>query len=316
MPEGQFLSAADELHIVAGRALASGEVVQTNAGRAAVVAGTGVAYAAGDKVRVIDQGVVRFAKTASMAILPGGRVYWDRSANKATVVPTAGQNDFYLGVATADAAASGTTVDVKLNEQPGGIDLWAPGVEWNSTAVLGLGTVQTGNSYVLAFDATAEAAKADLYSTDTIPAAQTPIFEALVRIDDNGDTGVLDMNFGIATGTHATDFDSVAEFVTVQVEGNALNVNVTSDDGTTDTTITDSTIDYVAGTAFHIAIDARVTSACVVYINGVAAGGGADLALDGGSGPWLPIAHIEKESNDTTADVHVLNMNLRPGDLV
>lgn len=313
--EAQVLYCSEEAHIVAAGTLSSGQVVQLADGRAGVVPGSGVTYASGDKVSLITAGIMRLAKTASAVILDGGCVYWDRSANKATVIPALAQNDFYLGTAVGDSSSSATTVDVALNAMPAGIMVGGPGQIWTHATTLTAGAPLAevlGNAIRLVLDATNEAQMAAVYPLDTIPIAQTPIFEAIIHIVAMAGSST-DLNVGVATGGHASDFQSVTEFVTVQLDGGDSAINVTSDDGTTDTAPADSTANWAAGTAFHVAIDCRTTSACAVYINGTADASAADLALDDGSGPWLPIAHVEKSSSTNTAEIIVPFMNLRPG---
>ena len=61
-----------------------------------------------------------------------------------------------------------------------------------------------------------------------------PIFEARVAIFDIGDDAELDINFGLASASHATDMDLVAVSALFHLNGNVLDILAESDDGTTE----------------------------------------------------------------------------------
>ena len=107
---------SDEIRMIAPAAIASGELLQLPDGRVGYYAGLAAA-AAGDGITVKVHGVVELAKTASIVLLFGGRIFWDRSASKAHFKPAAA-GDFYVGVCWGDAASADTTVRVALNEKP------------------------------------------------------------------------------------------------------------------------------------------------------------------------------------------------------
>ena len=52
-----------------------------------------------------------------------------------------------------------------------------------------------------------------------------------------------------------------------------------------------------------------------IYINGVNVLADSVFKLDAATGPMKPIAHIEKTSNDTTADFRVEFLRLRSSDM-
>ena len=83
----------------------------------------------------------------------------------------------------------------------------------------------------------------------------------------------------------------------------------------TEVAATDSTIDAVDDTYFHLCIDARDLTDIKFYINGVETSDGETKKLDAATGPLLAIAHIEKTNNDTTAEIRVKNMTVRSTDL-
>lgn len=305
--------------ITAPAAGAAGQVLQLADGKAGVVIGADAssdAYASGDLVTVQVGGVYSFLKTASICLLKGGKAYWDRSANKVHFRPQSG--DFFIGTIAKDALAADATVEVDLNVVPEYAIELGKG-QWTNGATDGLGVtlVAEGSPLLkLAFDAVAEVGMAALYSVDTVPVADGPIFEGKVAIYDIGDDAALDINFGLANGTHATDADAITESVFIHLDGTALDINVESDDGSTEVNATDSTIDAVDDTYFEVWIDCRDLSDVKVYVDGVDAGALASetLVLSAATGPLLPIAHIEKTNNDTTADVRVEFMRVRSTD--
>lgn len=295
-----------------------GDVIQTADGKAAVVLGADAAsssFASGDLVTVAKTGTFSFLKTASVVLLDGGNAYWDRSAETATY--TAASGDFHLGVIKGDAASADNTVNVELNAtQSNQIELGKG--TWTNGATNGLGVTATalgGQEYTLSFDAVAEAAMAALYSDDTIPVADLGIIEMEVAVYDIGDDAALDINFGIANGTHATDADSITESVFFHLDGSALDVKAESDDGTTEVSATDTTVDAVDDTYAHYWIDCRDIDDIQLYINGVNVLSGSTFKLDAATGPLFPIVHVEKTSNDTTADVRVRAIRARSTDL-
>lgn len=285
----------------------AGEVVQLGDGRAAVVA---TDLAIGELGVVYVLGEFDVAKTADMVVLDGQPLYWDAANSKVKY-----EGDFYVGCAVEDALEAATTVKVELNVQ------FAPDIrlgegEWIAVETLGLGVTKVnefGKAVKLAFDAVAEAATAALYSEKTIAIADKPILEGHIAVYDIGDDAALDVNVGMANGSHATDFDSVTEQVTIHFDGTALSILAESDDGTTEEAAADTTVDAVDDTYFFLQIDARDPADVQIYINGVNVLPAKTYALADGTGPMLAILHMEKTSNDTLADVRCKDLWMRRG---
>lgn len=300
--------------ITAPEALSAGEIMQLCDGRAGVTAGLN-AVASGDPATVLVAGQFTVAKIATKAVLAGGKLWWDRSASTATPIRTA--DSFYLGVAVDDASTTATTVVVDLNVMPTNLIELGKG-QWTNAATNGLGVAAAaygGTELKLAFDAVAEAAMAAVYAADTVPLADGPICEMQVAIYDIGDDAALDINFGLANGTHATDFDSVTESVVFHLDGSALDIKAESDDGTTEVAATDTTKNAVDDTYFEVWIDARDLSDVKLYVDGVQVLSSTSFVLSDATGPVVPIVHVEKTSNDTTADVRVKAIEVRSTDL-
>lgn len=305
--EATYLREPTTVKWTAAATFSAGQVVQLPDGRAGVIAGL-KGFVSGDEAAAYVEGVFTLAKTTSMIVLAGQPLYWDATNNKAKYT-----GDYYLGVALEDATAAATTCVVDLNVKPEAtIDL-AKG-QWTHGATNGLGVTRlSADEHKLAFDAVDEGAMAALYSAKTIAVARGFIFDAWVAIYDIGDHAALDINFGLANGTHATDADSITESCFFHLDGSALSINCESDDGTTEVAATDSTVDAVDDTYAYFQIDARTLTDIQMYINGVNVLPDSVFKLDAATGPLLAIVHLEKDSgttNDTTADVRVKEMRV------
>lgn len=304
--EAQYLKDPAVIEFTAGAALTSGQVLQLPDGRAAVVAGL-KGFASGDVASARVRGVFKVAKTADMNLLDGQKIWWVKSTNKANYT-----GDFPIGVAVGDSLAAATTVNVDFNVVPDPIIALNKGT-WVHGATDGLGVVEVAGYKQLAFDAVAEVGMAALYSETTIAVASLPIFEALVAVYDIGDNAALDISVGLANGTHATDFDSVTESALFHLDGTALAILAESDDGTTEVAATDTTVVAVDDTYHLLQIDCRDLSDIQMYIDGVNVLPASVFKLNLATGPLLPIVHLEKTSDNTTAEVRVKEMQVRSG---
>ncbi len=320
MAEAQVYQEGAVLDHTSVAVITAGDVIQLADGRAAVVPTVPNNMSSGDVVGASVYGVVKVLKTANIALLQGGDVYWDISAAKAHFRPENGTGDFFMGTCIKDAAAADTYVLVALNVRSAyQIDLHnpsLPGGGWTSENTDGLGVTATGivpGSYTLAFDAVAEAAQAALFSNREVLVSQKPILEAEVAVHNIGDNAALDINVGLASASHATDFESIPVFAAIQLDGASLNINTHSDDGTTDRAPADSTIDAVDDTRFELWIDCRDDANVKFYIDGVLVDTSAAkriltaaLAVS-----VAAIAHIEKTIDDTPADVRISKLRVR-----
>lgn len=319
--EATYRSDGDCIQITAPTGgLSAGQLIQLPDGRAGYVEGLQT-VAAGDVASIRVRGRVTLPKTADIALLDGGDGYWDVSANKLHFRPESGTGDFFAGSIHGNAAGADTEVDLLLNERAHyTIDLERRSAAedndgWTTEATNGLGvTADTlGQIFTLSFDAVAEAAQAALLSKRTVLVSAKPIAEFRLAIFDIGDNAALDINAGIASGSHATDFESVAAFAAVQLDGAALSVNTHSDDGTTDRAPADSTIDAVDDTFFEVWVDARDDTDVQFYIDGVLVDTSATkrvLTAALATAVGL-IVHVEKTNDDTVADVRVTRARLR-----
>ena len=117
MAEALLYKDASSIGDVALEDLSSGQVIQLPDGRAGVVLGLAGAEE-GDPVEFATEGQFTLAKTASVVILAGGRVYWDRSADTATPLQIGAGADFYIGTAPL-GAASAASIAARISSEVG-----------------------------------------------------------------------------------------------------------------------------------------------------------------------------------------------------
>lgn len=295
-----------ELHINSlATARSSGEVIQLPDGRAGVFLGLN-GGAVGDAGAFAVEGVFKVQKTASVVMLVGQEAWFVTSTNKAH--NSVGGN-FFLGTVVEDAAAADTTVLVDINKKrvSNAIDL-SGGFDAATTQTSGTPTVTArGGTIELALTTTTEAQRAEALSEKSVAVSGDWIAEFEVDFADNGDDAALDINIGLANAGHASDADSITEAIFVHLDGNTLDLDAESDDGTTEVAATDTTVDVVEGTYALVQIDGRDPSDCQIYVNGVNVLSGSTFDISAATGPLKFLAHIEKSSNDTPGQVRVRN---------
>lgn len=295
-------------------AAAAGDVLQVPDGRVGVAI-----YAAAANTRVECQisGIFKLDKTANEIHVPGQRLYWDASGSTVTAVPPVTAADFFVGCCAADAAAADASTQVALNQD------WEGSVDQRTATfaqvpVLTAGDprgYQVGGGLRFSIDATNEAQKIDALSHKAVALDSDWIFLAEVAIDAAAGSAT-DISIGVADGTHATDFQSVATLCTIHIDGGSANILVQSDDGTTDVAPIDSTIDWTAAVPFALAIDGRDPADIKLYINGIRETAAATtLALAAAASGLKACVHIEKTASTDAATVTVSNMKIMTGDL-
>ena len=202
---------------------------------------------------------------------------------------------------TDDWPAAGTALP--LGSQP-----------WLKVETLGLGvidSVEANGVKKFVFDAVAEAATAALYMPTTpFDIDKNPIFECVVAVFDIGDNAALDINIGLASGSHATDFDSISEYMAFHLDGSDLSVSCQSEDGSTTTAAVDSLVDLVDDTYARLKIDCTDKADVKFSIDLDGTGyvrvcSGTTFVMSNYSGLLTPIVHVEKTSDNTLADVRV-----------
>lgn len=288
------------LRLTLQAAKAAYEVFQQSDGRAAVLArnsGGGI----GDRVIPSSEGVFTVTKLAGIELLDGGEVWWDHSANNATFRHD-DDRDFYLGTLVGDAASADTTCVVNLNRRPEYVIDSRRGV-WIDEATNGLGvTALFGGGFKLAFDAVTEAAQAAIYSQIEKAVGANCIFEARIAVYDGGDNAALDVDLGLASGSHATDFEAITRFAAFHFDGNAIAINAHSDDNATDVAPTATGVSYIAQAWIHLWIDTRDPASVKFYVDGVRGASATTFSWAAATGTMKAIVHMEKTSDDTPAD--------------
>jgi predicted RecA/RadA family phage recombinase len=297
---------ASALKIVADGAHEPGDVI-CYMGKAAVVRG-GRDAADGDLMTIDVEGVFDIDGTASKSYLRGTHCYFDRSANKIHVVYASG--DFYAGIIDEDITlgSGGGKVRVRLGEKPN----WTVGTGWDPSGnaeiqkILTAGTPEAqfiaGSWFRGAFSATAEAQNTSWLSGGSLPVTEKFIADIEVVVKDNGDAAALDLVLGIANDDHATDADSITESVLFSLDGNTLDLDAESDDGTTEVNATDTTVNLVEGTTHRLQIDMRNPLDAQLYVDGVNVLPDSVFAVGAAVGPWKLLFQMEKTSDDTPGE--------------
>lgn len=308
---------SDTLDYTAIAAVSGGDVVQLPDGRAGVIPTDLAAAGLGSASTV---GIFTVTKKASQVWIKGARIWWDHSANEATCIPimgqAAGDKDFYLGTAYEDVASATVIGKVELNVRPQYIyDVHRDGSDTAVVMTAGAPYIASrGASIGAAFSATAEAQKLDILSKRSFPVSSNWVFEAIVEVVTTCDADVGDLTVGVANGTHASDAEAITEFAVFHYDlGADLNLDVASDDGTTDVDPTDSTTDWAEGTPLFLCLDGRDHTNVKYYINGVetnaATANLGDITL--AAGPLKALFHLEKSSNDSPGYVQLDHMAVR-----
>lgn len=317
MAEGAYRNDGCAADYVPDADITAGEVLQLRTGEAAVFP-TGVDFDTLETGAGIVEGVARLNKTANIVLPSGVQVFWDHSANTATYAP-ANDRDFYVGYAVADAAAADTYVDVRLNKVPNyAIDV---ATQPFTTAVVGTeaagegglsGPKRNGGGHRLVLSATSEAQKVDILSDRGFAVGANAFIEAEVSvISGSASGGAQDFNIGVASGTNATDADSIATSAFIHLDGNSVNILAESDDGTTEVAATDTTIDLTASVPFTLWIDMADMSSVKFYVNGARVLSGTAFNLAAATGTLYLLAHLEKTTGTTVYDVKVNYLRAR-----
>lgn len=241
-------------------------------------------------------------------------------------------NENFVGIAMTAASGSGSVIEVltfaqtSTMDQLGAIDgnlvldddfigdfpaaaTALDGQSWTKVETNGLGVISSDEANgVLKFsaDAVAEAATCTLFLENSpFDIDQSPIFECRLAVFDIGDAAAVDIDFGLASDDHATDFEAIATFAAFHLDGTNLSVLCHSDDGTTDTAGVDSTVDLVDNTYANFKIDVSDKADVKFYINGTRVCAATTFDISAYTGALTPIVMVEKTSDDTTFDVRV-----------
>jgi predicted RecA/RadA family phage recombinase len=307
MPDAIYRHRGDSIDFTPAADVAVGQLLQLPDGRAAFAP---AAIAAGAKGAVRVEGVVKITKPAGIVFLDGQEVFWDYSADTAALLD-GGDRDFYAGmVVNGDAASAATSMEIALNQRPNyKIDLRSNG--FRRIDVANATNFATGGGSRLALSATNEAQKTDLLSRDGFAMSANWILDAQVTISNGGAGAAPDFNLGVATATHATDFDSVAQYCALHIDGNSVDLKLQSKDGTTTVASTDTTIDYTANTTLTLTMDGRTPGDVQCYLNGALVLGATVFDVGNGTGTWKAIVHLEKTAATDVFEVYIDRLTVR-----
>jgi predicted RecA/RadA family phage recombinase len=270
--ESQYINQGDSLDFTPVAAITGGDLVQLGDGRAAH---SPLDIAAGVLGAVKVTGLLKLPKTVNIALLDGGDAYWDVSAGKVHFRPEAGTPDFRAGIVFGDYAAAATECYILLNERASyTIDLGAGGecgdwvAEELAAGVAGsVDAIPGGGCRIVISNENAVQANA-LRSVRTVPGSSKPILEFRFTRSATTDAAV-DLDIGLATSAHASDFEAVTAFAAFHYDGDDLNIDTHSDDNVTDRAPADSSIDHVEGTYHEGWIDGRDPTDVKFYVDGV-----------------------------------------------
>jgi len=194
---------------------------------------------------------------------------------------------------------------------------------WSKTETNGLGVIPADDPdgvLVFSADAVAEAATNALYLANApFDIDRGPVFECLLAVFDIGDHAALDINFGLADDTHATDADLIDVSIFVHLDGNDLSLKCECDDGTNETAATDTTVDLVDDTWYAFKIDVTDKSDVKFFYRAVTSETwirllpGTTFDVSDYTGTLTPIVHVEKTSNDTTYDIRADRVRVQCG---
>jgi predicted RecA/RadA family phage recombinase len=308
MPEAVYVRDWDEQRITLQAAVAIGEVWQLPSGEAAV----SLAATSSGRNDFETAGKFTITKVTGIAILAGGRVFWDHSAAKATYRKV-NDRDFYLGVAVEDADTAADTVVVDLNKVVQyDLDLLRDPYVTAPTGTQALGGFlppqRNGGALTFRLSATNEAQKVDALSKDGFHKNANVIVEFAFAVVNDGGAGAQDVSIGVANATHATDADAITDSVFVHLNGGDVNIYFESDDGATEVAATDSTIDYTEGATNRVEVwmDFRDPADVQMYVNGVNVLTASTFNIDASTATWKLLVHLEKSAS---TDVYELDID-------
>jgi hypothetical protein len=290
-----------------------GDLHQLRDGRPGYMTGLNAAGNAGDQRTFQASDQVTLPKAPNIALLDGGRAYWQRANGYVSFNTTPGGRDFYCGRIVGDALPAATQVVVNLGIDAG-YDLDLAAKPFAAAPVLTAGNptiARYGGAHLLKLDATNEAQKIDGLSDDGFATGACAIVEAIVKViaDDSSTNGVF--SIGVASGTHATAFTSIADSIGVQVKNHDGKIYAESKTAGVTVAPTDTTKTYAVGTPFEIWIDMRIPAACKIYVNGVQVLTATVFDISASAVAWYLLCHLVKASSTDTFQVQVNRLTAR-----
>lgn len=318
MPEADGPKKLDPPQFTAENSLTAGEIIQNREGRPI---GIKDAVTSGNVCQSQNQFPelgFYVPKSTSCAILDGGKVFWDHSANQATGLTLDGDRDFLLGTAIGDYAASDAFCYVNFGKEPTyKLDLSRDSFETviiGTQALAGLALLRRGGAHKVVISSTSEAQKVDALSKGSFLKTANAIIEGAFTVIDDGSGTVVDISIGIANATHADNADTITESAFIHLDANNTTINAESDDGTNEVAATSTTTTYTAGTRKEFWIDMRNPASLKWYIDGVQVLGATTFNVNAATGPFKLLLHIEKSSAADTYELDLEWLRARTGE--
>jgi hypothetical protein len=285
-------------------AIAGGKLFQLRDGRGAyynsqIAASLGTANLRFDS---IDQVVI---PKAAVALLDGGRVFWDRLNSVGTFKRLGANRGFYMGRGIGDALSTDATATVSLNIDPP-YDLDLAGQPFAS-ALLGTTMLlnRRGGAHDMVLSATNEAQKVDALGDEILLSTGKGIIEARIKVITGGAGATAKFNVGIAGGTHATNADSITQRLFCHLNSNDTKIYFESGDGTNSVAATDSLKTFTVGTAFEVWFDVRDPTNVKLYVEGIQVLPGTVFNISAGVSNWFLLAHLVKTATVEIMEVQV-----------
>lgn len=244
-------------------------------------------------------------KAADFVALAGNRAYWNPTAGNVTWR----RGKYYLGRFGADAAYAATTCEVNLNvDPPYDLDIARdPFITAmvGTQALGGLALNRRGGCHNAVLSSLSEAQKVDALSKTYFETGDNAIVEFGWAVVNDGAGSSPDLSVGVASGTHATDADSIAQHLLMHLDGNSTTIKFQSKDGTTTVAATDSTKTYTEGAMNRKEcwFDLRDPTAAKVYVDGVLIATTHNVSA--AASPWYLLFHLEKTSS---ADIYEFDL--------
>lgn len=270
-----------------------------------------IAGSSGDTGDFRKAGTVTLPKDTAFQALRGGRAYWDHSANKVTFRKV-NDRDFYLGRFEQDAGLSDSTCLVCVGvDSSYDLDIARDPIVTTPVGTQGLNTMgvfRHGGANRFLISSTSEAQKLDILSIDGFSTEANAVIEFAFRVVADGASTAVDVSLGVASGTNATDADSIASSIFIHLDENDTKLYAESDDNASgEVSATDTSTTYTEGSAVanrvECWIDMRNPASVAFYVNGVRVLSGTTFDVSVVATTWFLLAHIEKTSSSDTYEL-------------
>ncbi len=285
-------------------ATTAGDIIQLADGRAAVACTDLDASEAGS---VYTAGQFTVTKYNAVVGLDGQAYFWDKTNSRASYT-----GDFQIGTLADDAAVTATTCIVNLNAQVRPI-IALNKSDWTKQTSTGTVTINPGNAVALDLTTASSAQYAKIIARNGVDIDEKPILETWIDVSDNGDATAMTLDVGFVSSAVASSaIGSEANLITLHLDGNSLDIDIQSDDGTTDTAAFDTGKNAVEDTLAFWQIDCRNKSTPAAYVNGALCSA-TGITLSAVTGTLYPMAFVGKTANDTPGGLIVTDMIVRTG---